>query len=462
MSDEPERIAPRRSYPLPAWLIILAVVVFIVLRVRSQTEKQLQRIEPQLEDSQARWLIGAAHLHPTSRKDLARQATELAGNRSCIQQLRLVLLLEELQGPEAARKRLEAIRQRMDSDLAASEEDRKLLTLLEKVVDQRSLTAPEENELEDAFGWLATFALSPPESAEHQRLLGQAKRTALAAQTFLLAGFLGCVLGAFLLALLVQGYRKGRVRSGLAPGQGNGGVYAETFALWMLLYLGFSALAGQVVGKAAPLLVREAVVLATLAALFWPWLRGVSWRELRQDLGLTTGKGVGKEALFGLGTNLASLPILALLFVLLGTVLRLVRQHAGGSDSSGPGIPVSHPVEEILLRGSVWDKVQVVLAAAVLAPLVEEILFRGLLYRHLREATAKLGTTGSVVVSGVLSGLVFAAIHPQGLLAVPLLGLLALAFALVREWRNSLIACMVAHGVNNAVVTLVFISAVAG
>jgi len=73
-----------------------------------------------------------------------------------------------------------------------------------------------------------------------------------------------------------------------------------------------------------------------------------------------------------------------------------------------------------------------------------------------------LGPTASVLVSGVLSGLVFAVIHPQGLLAVPLLTVLALAFALVREWRGSLIPCVVAHGVNNAVVTLVLIGGMAG
>jgi membrane protease YdiL (CAAX protease family) len=43
-------------------------------------------------------------------------------------------------------------------------------------------------------------------------------------------------------------------------------------------------------------------------------------------------------------------------------------------------------------------------------------------------------------------------IHPQGLLAVPALMSLAIAFSLAREWRGSLIAPMVMHGVSNGAV----------
>ncbi len=48
---------------------------------------------------------------------------------------------------------------------------------------------------------------------------------------------------------------------------------------------------------------------------------------------------------------------------------------------------------------------------------------------------------------------VFAVIHPQGFLAVPLLMSLALAFTLMREWRGTLLPAMIAHGINNAVAT---------
>jgi membrane protease YdiL (CAAX protease family) len=92
-----------------------------------------------------------------------------------------------------------------------------------------------------------------------------------------------------------------------------------------------------------------------------------------------------------------------------------------------------------------------------LAPLVEETMFRGALYRHLREASAGWGRVSSVVVSTFLSSFLFAVIHPQGWLAVPVLGGLAAVFALAREWRQSLVPPMVAHAVNNGITTLVLL-----
>jgi membrane protease YdiL (CAAX protease family) len=89
--------------------------------------------------------------------------------------------------------------------------------------------------------------------------------------------------------------------------------------------------------------------------------------------------------------------------------------------------------------------------ASVAAPIVEEIMFRGFLYGHLRGAVMPRIRVGSMIVAAVASSVVFAIIHPQGVLFVPALGGLAVAFCIYREMRGSLIAPMVAHGINNAV-----------
>jgi membrane protease YdiL (CAAX protease family) len=52
---------------------------------------------------------------------------------------------------------------------------------------------------------------------------------------------------------------------------------------------------------------------------------------------------------------------------------------------------------------------------------------------------------------------VFAVVHPQGLIAVPVLMGLALGFTLAREWRGSLVPGMVAHSLNNGLVTLLIL-----
>jgi membrane protease YdiL (CAAX protease family) len=64
-----------------------------------------------------------------------------------------------------------------------------------------------------------------------------------------------------------------------------------------------------------------------------------------------------------------------------------------------------------------------------------------------------LRPAASVLISAVAVSFLFAVIHPQGLLAVPMLMALALAFALMREWRDTLLPPMIAHGINNAVAT---------
>jgi len=78
-------------------------------------------------------------------------------------------------------------------------------------------------------------------------------------------------------------------------------------------------------------------------------------------------------------------------------------------------------------------------------------MFRGVLYGHLRSAVLPRVRVGSMVVAAIVSSVVFAIIHPQGVLFVPALGGLAIAFCAFREMRGSLIAPMVAHGINNAV-----------
>jgi membrane protease YdiL (CAAX protease family) len=57
-----------------------------------------------------------------------------------------------------------------------------------------------------------------------------------------------------------------------------------------------------------------------------------------------------------------------------------------------------------------------------------------------------------VAVASLSTSVLFAAIHPQGFIFIPVLGGLALAFCIMREWRGSINACIVAHAINNFVV----------
>lgn len=92
--------------------------------------------------------------------------------------------------------------------------------------------------------------------------------------------------------------------------------------------------------------------------------------------------------------------------------------------------------------------------ACFVAPVVEESVFRGLLYRHLREATSSARLWVSVLLSAIITSVLFAILHPQGLLAAPGIIGIGLALVFMREWRRSLVPSMVAHGLNNGIMLL--------
>ena len=75
-----------------------------------------------------------------------------------------------------------------------------------------------------------------------------------------------------------------------------------------------------------------------------------------------------------------------------------------------------------------------------------------------RDATGKQGRFASVLAASLINGLIFAAIHPQGIMGIPILTSLAIGFSLMREWRDSLFGAITMHAINNSLVTcLLFI-----
>jgi len=80
----------------------------------------------------------------------------------------------------------------------------------------------------------------------------------------------------------------------------------------------------------------------------------------------------------------------------------------------------------------------------IIAPVAEELFFRGFFYGSLR-------TRLPVIWAALISGIVFGAIHaPTGASAVPALIVLGVVFCLVREKTGSLYPCIAMHAFNNA------------
>ena len=296
-----------------------------------------------------------------------------------------------------------------------------------------------------------------PDPAARAVVLAAARKTTVTlffvvAAVFLMGslGFLLLPVGIGLLLLRVLRFR-------FRCGSRDGGIYAETFALWMVVYMALEVGAMFIPAGSWHMLLAGVFGLISLLTLGWPVLRGVSWRRVRQDLGWWTPGPAILEMAWGLGGYLASMPLLIGAVMVSAGMLSLYKRFAANDPFSIPP-QATHPIQEILAHGSWWECAQVFLIAAVCAPIIEETMFRGVLYRHLRELGEKWSRSVSVLFSIVASSFVFAVIHPQGILGVPMLMALATGFALTRELRGSLVGSMTAHGINNALVTLVAIS----
>jgi membrane protease YdiL (CAAX protease family) len=266
-------------------------------------------------------------------------------------------------------------------------------------------------------------------------------------------GFLGLIALVVFLFLVAAGKVRMRLRCGVPYG----GVYAETFAVWMALFAGLGLAARWLLQYVSlPFLLAEGgVTLLSLVALGWPVLRGIPWPQVRQDIGWTLGRRPLLEPLLGVGCYLMSLPLLVVGVFLFLVLVLLQQALAGDQGGALEGVTRSaHPIVGYVVHSDWWQKVQILVLAAVVAPIAEETMFRGVLYRHLREASCRLRTWVSFLVSATVVSFLFAAIHPQGLLTVPVLMSLAYGFALAREWRGTVIPCMVGHALNNALAML--------
>jgi membrane protease YdiL (CAAX protease family) len=101
-----------------------------------------------------------------------------------------------------------------------------------------------------------------------------------------------------------------------------------------------------------------------------------------------------------------------------------------------------NPIFEMVAGGDIFIIMLLFVLATTWAPIVEESIFRGALYRHLRGRL-------HWVAAGLLSGVLFAFMHDYGPLMVAPLIALGFMFAFMREWRGSIIAPMTAHFIHN-------------
>jgi hypothetical protein len=188
------------------------------------------------------------------------------------------------------------------------------------------------------------------------------------------------------------------------------------------------------IGRLMLLLSIQSLLLFGVIYLIAVRWRGVTWAEL--GFVAPSASWLSRAVLLAL-----------LCFPLVGTITWLQQQVTGQ--------PFENPQFELLTPPSfAWgDYLATLLVAGVIAPIVEEIAFRGLLYRWLRERTG-----GALAMA--ISALAFSVLHGIPML-IPGIFVLGLILAWVYDRTRSIWIPILMHGVYNAVVTTALYMALA-
>jgi len=207
---------------------------------------------------------------------------------------------------------------------------------------------------------------------------------------------------------------------------------AAQVGLSLLLRLCLPPATRQGMGSAA-ILVSIPLALVPLVPAWLVFRRGQARTGVTlADVGLR-GRGALAGAAWGVGAYAASQPVLL-------ATLQLSQWLFRGLDT-----PTNPAITEFVRSSSALAHGVLFLQAVLIAPVVEEALFRGV---FLQALLPRLGPAGSVLVSAGL----FALLHPQ--LPTGFLGLFALGaiFGVVFLLRGSLVPCILAHAINNGLI----------
>src|SRR6185503_16812034 len=204
------------------------------------------------------------------------------------------------------------------------------------------------------------------------------RRTAALLLSIVVAGIAAFAAGFVLLVLALIWLIGGKWRSAyIRPAPWRAGPFGESFALYLggylVLSLGISLLLGghenrSIWPSAAPLLILPLVMM-------WLFMRGISRRELSIGLGWQRGRGALRECLAGIIGYIAGLPLIAAAMLV---SMWLMKQSGQRAEHPIINHPIDRPLEA-------WG---VFVLACIVAPILEESMFRGALFHHLR---GKLG-----------------------------------------------------------------------
>lgn len=191
-------------------------------------------------------------------------------------------------------------------------------------------------------------------------------------------------------------------------------------------------------------LAQGIVVDAVLVGTLWLWLRA-RHRGWRAALRLVPAAKVGREVVIGAALGVA----VRIVAGIAAAIVIAILAAATGEEVAVPEQVTSD------LRG--YQLVVFALFAVVVAPVTEEFLFRGVLFRSVRDRYG-------VWPGAIASALVFGVIHyvpgpwPDNLALQITMVVTGLGLAWVYEWRKTLLAPVVGHAAFNLIAVAVIVS----
>ena len=148
-----------------------------------------------------------------------------------------------------------------------------------------------------------------------------------------------------------------------------------------------------------------------------------------------------------IGYGIAGYALATPLFLLAALLAPRLFRHA-----PAPPNPV---IPQIIGTSDFWAAALLIGLTSFAAPLVEELLFRGVLYQAIK---LRVGVWPAII----LSSLTFGFIHPVGIAEMLALAVLGGVFAWMAETRKSLVPSITAHFLNNFTATLLLMSVLSG
>jgi membrane protease YdiL (CAAX protease family) len=428
--------------PLFAWLMIVGTLAF--LTYRNTYAPAAKGHEKLMADARSRMLaMMAVQIKSLEKSGGSVPTSQLAGNQVLRQMeldahspeddIRLAIMAGELVGQESALERLGSLAgTELSPDLTADAAAARTIYQ----VGPSALSSEAADRLIRRYGYIGQVALAygvEPDRQPRKSLVAAAQqftvRAAAVAAGLVLVGLLS--FGLFATAIVLAAL--GKIRRAYVPDPSVKDIFLEDFAIYLILFLSLGV-ALRLFGATSLHWEWLALLIIPLVIL-WNRKRGLTHDQQQQGLGWHPGRGWLQEAGVGIAGYLAGIPIIALGCFITAVLIQIT------------GKVVASPVMN-MLKGGLWDTVALFALVCIFAPLLEETMFRGVLFHHMRRRW-------SFAVGALAVSLIFALMHPQGWVAAPALGGVAMVLAALREWRGSLIAPMAAHACNNFIVTIV-------